>query len=157
MSATGNKFFFGTDKDKMNIEEYIKRINEITEYYYERCEKYKRKFYFCCLLRILASSLIPIISLASQINWSTVAVSILAGIITISEGYVNVSRAYEKWTKYRETCNALWIEQRFFAMKVGIYANDESRIEKFVERCEGYMLDEINDWKKYIERAKEMR
>ena len=142
--------------ESMNIDEYIKRVNDITEYYFENCERYKKKFYFCCFIRMFASAMIPIISLASVINWSTVAVSVLAGIITITEGYVNVSRSYDKWTKYRETCNALWIEQRYFAMKVGIYAKDD-RIEKFVERCEGFMVEETNEWKRYIERAKEMK
>lgn len=157
MTAKDERFFFGTDKECMNVEEYIKRINEITEYYYESCEKYKKRFYYCCFIRMLASSLIPIISLASQINWSTIVVSILAGIITLTEGYVNVSRAYEKWTKYRETCNSLWIEQRYFAMKVGIYADEDNRVKTFVERCERYMVEETNEWKRYIERAKEMK
>lgn len=151
-----DKFFFGTDKDVLNIDEYLKKINDITEYYYESCEKYKKKFYNCCFIRMFASALIPIISLASEVNWSTVIVSVLAGAITVTEGYVNISRAYEKWTKYRETCNALWIEQRYFAMKVGIYANDD-RTEKFVEKCEGLMVEETNAWKNYIERAKEMK
>lgn len=156
MSVKEDRFFFGTDTESMNIDEYIKRVNDITEYYFENCERYKKKFYFCCFIRMFASAMIPIISLASVINWSTVAVSVLAGIITITEGYVNVSRSYDKWTKYRETCNALWIEQRYFAMKVGIYAKDD-RIEKFVERCEGFMVEETNEWKRYIERAKEMK
>ena len=42
-------------------------------------------------------------------------------------------------------------------MKVGIYADETNRIEKFVERCEGFMVEETSEWKKYIERAKEMR
>lgn len=157
MALKDDRFFFGTDKDYMNVDEYIKRINNITEYYYESCEKYKKRFYCCCFIRILASAMIPIISLASKIDWSTVVVSVLAGIITVTEGYVNVSRAYEKWTKYRETCNALWIEQRYFAMRVGIYKDESNRVEKFVERCEGLMIEETNEWKKYIERAKEMK
>lgn len=99
MSGKDDKFFFGTDKENMQVDEYIKRINNITEFYYENCEKYKKKFYCCCFIRMFASALIPIISLASQINWSTVVVSILAGVITITEGYVNVSRAYEKMNK----------------------------------------------------------
>ena len=33
MSTKDDKFFFGTDKENMNVEEYIKRINNITEYY----------------------------------------------------------------------------------------------------------------------------
>ena len=99
MSDNEQKFFFGTENDNMDIEEYLKRINAITQYYMEKCEKYKKRFYICCFIRIIASALIPIISLASVINWSTVIVSILASLITISEAYVNVTRAYEKWTK----------------------------------------------------------
>ncbi len=157
MASKDDKFFFGTDKDNMEIGEYLNRINDITEYYYVSCERYKKKFYACCFVRILSSALIPIISLASAINWSTIIVSILAGMITVSEGYENVTRAYEKWTKYREICNALWIEQRQFAMKSGIYANEQDRINLFVSRCEELMIQEVNDWKRYIERAKEMR
>lgn len=157
MSGRDDKFFFGIDKDNMNVNEYIKQINNITEYYFENCEKYKKKFYLCCFIRMFASALIPVVSLATQINWSTVVVSVLAATITITEGYVNISRAYDKWTKYRETCNALWIEQRYFAMKVGIYSDECNRVEKFVERCEGLMIEETNEWKRYIQRAKEMK
>lgn len=42
-------------------------------------------------------------------------------------------------------------------MKVGIYADENNRVEKFVERCEGFMVEETNEWKRYIERAKEMK
>lgn len=35
-----------------------------------------------------------------------------------------------------------------------IYSN---RIKNFVERCEGFMVEETSEWKKYIERAKEMK
>lgn len=150
-------FFFGTAKPDMNIQEYSNRINDITRYYTQSAEKYKQRFYFCCTIRLLASSLIPIISLASKITWSTVVVSILAGVITISEGYINISRAYDKWVKYRDTCNALWIEQRLFAMKSGAYSDDETRAQKFVERCEQLMIEETSEWKRYIERAKELQ
>lgn len=156
MSKSEQTFFFGTEKDNMSIDEYLKRINDISEYYFESCEKYKKKFYYCCFIRIVASALIPIISLASVINWSTLTVSILAGLITISEAYINVTRSYEKWTKYRDTCNLLWIEQRRFSMKEGIYSEENCRIEKFVAKCESLLLEEIGEWKLYIERAKEM-
>ena len=39
-----NKYFFGTNKTQMNIEEYVSQINEISKYYFERCEKYKKDF-----------------------------------------------------------------------------------------------------------------
>lgn len=157
MKEKEDRFFFGTDKDSIGIDEYMIRINNITEYYHISSKKYKRNFYFSCFLRMSASSLIPVISLASEINWSTVVVSILAGVITISEGYVNISKAYDKWTKYRGTCNALWTEQRYFAMKAGIYTDDINRTELFVERCEGFIIEEANEWKIYIDRAKEMK
>ena len=59
-----NKYFFGTNKTQMNIEEYVSQINEISKYYFERCEKYKKRFYRCCFIRIFAATMIPIISLA---------------------------------------------------------------------------------------------
>ena len=157
IKAEESEYFFGYNKDKMNAEEYIEYINNISKYYFERCEKYKKRFYLSCSIRIIASALIPVISLATVINWSSVVVSILAAIITITEGYVNVSRAYEKWTNYLQTCNALWIEQRLFAMQVGDYADQETRLQTFVNRCEGFMIDETQEWKRYIERAREMK
>lgn len=140
----------------MDIDEYLKRINNVTQYYYESCEKYKKRFYICCFIRIIASAIIPVISLASKVDWSTVCVSLLASLITISEAYVNVTRAYEKWTKYRDTCNLLWIEQRRFAMREGIYSDEKDRVDKFVSKCEMFLLDEMSEWRNYIERAKEM-
>ena len=156
MGTKDDKFFFGTEKDNMSIDEYLKRINNITAYYYESCEKYKKRFYFCCFVRIVASAMIPVISLATVVNWSTICVSILACLITISEAYVNVTRAYEKWTKYRDTCNSLWIEQRYFAMKAGVYADENVREKEFVQKCESLMLKETSEWRAYIEKAKEM-
>lgn len=156
MGTQEERFFFGTEKDNMSINEYLKRINNITEYYYESCEKYKKRFYYCCFVRIIASAIIPVISLASVVDWSTICVSVLACLITISEAYVNVTRAYEKWTKYRDTCNSLWIEQRFFAMKTGVYADEKIREKEFVKKCESLMLEETKEWRTYIERAKEM-
>lgn len=149
-------FFFGTERDDMTIEEYLKSINNITKYYFKRCEKYKKKFYLCCFVRIVASATIPVISLASVINWSTIVTSLLACVISISEAYVNVTRAYEKWTKYRDTCNLLWIEQRRFAIRSGVYSDANTREKIFTENCEAIMLDEMGEWRDYIERAKEM-
>lgn len=132
-------------------------INNISKYYFSRCEKYKKRFYICCFTRIIASALIPIISLGSEISASTITVSVLAGIITVSESYVNVTQAYEKWTKYRATCNSLWIEMRYFAMKAGRYADEKTRVSEFVNRCESLMIEETNEWKVYIEKAKDMK
>lgn len=151
-----DKFYFGTESDNMDINEYIKRINEISKYYFEECEKYKNQFYTCCFIRIVASAIIPVISLASVINWSTIIVSILACSISISEAYVNVTRAYEKWTKYRDTCNLLWIEQRRFSVRASIYSDDSTREKLFIDNCETIMLEEMGEWRNYIERAKEM-
>lgn len=156
MEDKKDKFFFGTEADNMDIEEYLKRINDITKYYNESGEKYKKKFYCCCFIRIISSAIIPIISLGSIINWSTIIVSILASLITISEAYNNATRAYEKWTKYRDTCNSLWIEQRQFAIKAGIYSDESKRKEYFVEKCELLIAEETGEWRKYIERAREM-
>lgn len=157
MAGKDDKFYFGIDHDNMTMDEYIKHINDIAEYYFDRCEIYKKRFYNSCFIRIAATALIPIISLASDINWSTVIVSMLAGIIAITEGYANVTRSYEKWTKYRETCNALWFEQRQFAIRANKYSDDQTRAQIFVEQCENIMLAETSAWKNYIERAKDMK
>lgn len=151
-----DKFYFGTESDNMDINEYMKRINNIAQYYFENCEKYKKRFYFCCFARIVASAIIPVISLASVINWSTITVSILACVISISEAYVNVTRAYEKWTKYRDACNLLWIEQRRFSVRANIYSDNKTREKLFIDNCETIMLNEMGEWRSYIERAKEM-
>lgn len=83
-------------------------------------------------------------------------VSILACFISISEAYINATRAYEKWTKYRDTCNLLWVEQRRFSVRARIYSDDETREKLFIDNCETIMLNEMGEWRSYIERAKEM-
>lgn len=157
MAKKEKKYYFGIEHDSMTVVEYMKQINDIAIYYFDKCEKYKRRFYYACFTRIIATALIPVISLAAEVNWSSVIVSILAGVIAITEGYVNVTRAYEKWTKYRETCNALWFEQRQYAFKIGKYSDDKTRTQIFAEQCENIMLAESNEWKKYIDRAKDMK
>lgn len=152
-----NKFFFGTEISKIDEDEYIKRINDITEYYFNSCENYKRKFYFCCYIRIAVSWLIPIISLSGGFTFTNILSASLAGILAVIESYVNITRAYDKWTNYRATCNSLWIEQRKFATHTGEYEDGPDRFKNFVKKCEGLMIEETNGWKKYIERAKEMK
>ena len=51
----------------------------------------------------------------------------------------------------------MWIESRLFAMKVGKYADEDVREKYFVERCEKLMIEETNEWKEYINKAKEMK
>ena len=76
--------------------------------------------------------------------------------MSISEAYVNVTRSYEKWTKYRDAFNLLWIEQRRFSARASIYSDDVTREKLFIDNCETIMLDEMGEWRSYIERAKEM-
>ncbi len=151
-----NPFFFGTDCENIDIDTYMKKINEITNYYDEQSTKYKKIFYACCVLRIFSSAIIPIVALGSVINVYTVIVSILAFLITIAESLVNVTRCYDKWTKYRLTCNSLWIEQRSFAARRAKYDNDENRNKIFIETCESLIEGEVIGWKEYIKRAQEM-
>lgn len=150
------KHFFGLEKDNIDIGEYLKAVNDISKYYFERCEKYKKRFYFCSFVRIISSAIIPVISLGAKINWSTITVSILACLISISEAYINVTKAYEKWTKYRDTCNLLWIEQRKFSVKANSYSNENIREKLFIDNCEAIMSNEMREWRNYIERVKEM-
>ena len=42
-------------------------------------------------------------------------------------------------------------------MKVGRYADENTRVEELVSRCEALMIEETNEWKIYIEKAKEMK
>lgn len=44
----------------------------------------------------------------------------------------------------------------YFSMRVGAYADEKTRVEKFVDKCESLMLEETSEWRTYIERAKEM-
>ena len=41
-------------------------------------------------------------------------------------------------------------------MKEGVYADENTRVERFVGKCEALLLDEMSEWRSYIERAKKM-
>ena len=44
-----DEFFFGTEIDNIDINEYLEKINKISKYYYDSCEKYKKKILFMLL------------------------------------------------------------------------------------------------------------
>ena len=41
-------------------------------------------------------------------------------------------------------------------MKEGVCSDEKTRVDKFVGKCEMLLLDEMSEWRDYIERAKEM-
>lgn len=157
VNEKSENFFFGTECVDIDMNEYMSKINDITKYYNTQSSHYKKRFLSCCWVRIVASAAIPVISLGAAINIYTIIASVLACIITISEAYVNISRCYDKWTKYRDTCNALWIEQRSYAAHREKYADISTRNTLFVETCESIIENEVSEWRQYIKRAQEMR
>lgn len=152
-----DNFFFGTDHDNIDMNEYLQKINDITKYYDSQSTRYKKNFFTCCTIRLIASAAIPVISLGAPINIFTIITSTLACVITISEAYVNISRCYDKWTKYRFTCNALWIEQRSFSAHRQKYSDSSTRNKLFIESCESIIENEVSEWREYIKRAQEMQ
>lgn len=41
MKNQNDNFFFGTEKDEMNIDEYVERINNISKYYFSSTKVFK--------------------------------------------------------------------------------------------------------------------
>ena len=45
-------------------------------------------------------------------------------------------------------------EQRKFFAKSSIYSDESTREKTFIDNCETIMLNEMGEWRRYIERAK---
>lgn len=111
------------------------------------------RFYLGQILIIVVSAIIPVINVYGLPNdsrtedvsirlWS----SILGGTIAISTGFIQLTKAHEKWILYRSTAESLKREYALFSLDSGEEYTKEKDLEEkkvlFINRCESIMAVE---------------
>jgi hypothetical protein len=141
-------------REKPDISDYLqKRFKPQIEWYEDKAVSNMRRFYLGQIVIIIISAAIPIINVYDFPNDSNsddreirVWSSILGGTIAISTGFIQLTKAHEKWILYRSTAELLKREYNLFSLDSGEeYTKEENPGEKkrlFIKRCESIMAAE---------------
>lgn len=150
MSSEGILEYFGNPDG----DEYSNIIGKLLIYYNRRSKFYKKVYYILSGSRIVMTALIPVFVIMESPLLSNGIVALLSAGALIAEGFLGISHAQDKWKSYRQTCDQLCSEQRFYCTKKGIYNGIEDPSEVFVINCEKIIKEEGSRWKEYIQETK---
>lgn len=145
---------------EMNEEAYFKVVHNYVRYYYERARVYKIWYLGLSVTKLLILAMIPVSQTFAQLSelpWIAAGASSLCILL---ESVMELFRMKEKWVLYRKVGNDLMREGRQYAMKAGVYQDDEEekRDEKnfriFVANAENIISEESASWKQMIQNIK---
>lgn len=167
---------------KPGISQYIEKRYKNQLIWYEKHATNSRIIYYTCqFLIILFSSLIPIINVVpfddsnstdvasnstnvvsnttnvanTTFSDTRMASAILGGLVIITIGVLQLTRARENWISYRSTAEVMKSEYHRFNMEAGEYStdntNEKKRIQLFTNRMETIISEE---GKKFLESHK---
>lgn len=141
------RYIVKSEKDYLS--EYDRCIEHYLIYYNIRGKWYKKLYYFCSVIKLVAIGCIPILELINKqesVNWQVVA----AGAIAIFlESILATFKAKEKWISYRSTCDKLSGEQRLYKTKCGRY-KDADAFDRYVRETKLIIEAEGGNWKEYM-------
>lgn len=131
----------------MDESSYIKeRLDDQIGWYDNKSISAQNKYKRLKLVEIIIAALIPVLSIFSQdfiqVTW---VIALFGGVITIIEGWLNVSNYHENWIEYRSICETLKHEKYMFITGTGIYNTDEP-FKLLVERVESIISKENLNW-----------
>ncbi|MEM9823674.1 MAG: DUF4231 domain-containing protein [Bacteroidota bacterium] len=141
----------------MTTEEYLnQRLDQQIAWYDKKSELNQVRFRSLKLFIIVLSVFIPFLAglINDQREWLKVAVGIGGVAIALFEGVLTLYKYQENWLEYRYTAEALRREKILFLAKAGPYLNNQ-QLHYLVERVEGIMSNENQDWVKTQSSIKE--
>lgn len=141
---------------EMNKEEYFRVVHNYVQYYYERAGVYKIWYLGLSVTKLLILAMIPVSQTFAQLSelpWIAAGASSLCILL---ESVTELFRMKEKWVLYRKVGNDLMREGRQYAMKAGVYQNDEEEknFQIFVANAENIISEESASWKQMIQNIK---
>lgn len=135
-------------------EEYFRIVHNYVQYYYERARVYKTWYLGLSVTKLLILALIPVSQTFAQISdlpWIAAGASSLCIFL---ESVTELFRMREKWVLYRKVGNDLMREGRQYAMKAGVYQDEEKSFRIFVANAENIISEESASWKQMIQNIK---
>lgn len=141
---------------EMNKEEYFGVVHNYVKYYYERARVYKVWYLGLSVTKLLILAMIPVSQTFTQLSdlpWIAAGASSLCILL---ESVTELFRMKEKWVLYRRVGNDLMREGRQYAMKAGVYQDEdeEKNFRIFVANAENIISEESTSWKQMIQNIK---
>ncbi len=143
--------------ESFNMKEYLdKRIKGQLQYFNSKSSAEKNKYFNYQWTLIICSSLTPILVSVSESNllgekgllhnmvyFVTLTTSFVVSVLAAA---LKTFKYQENWTITRAVCEMINREKFLYEAGVGEYANGKRRDAIFVERIEGLLAREQNQW-----------
>lgn len=136
---------------------YESCVENYMDYYDKRGKKYKRLYYFFNVIKLFATTSIPVIEIIFGDKNAGWVVVLASGIAIFSESIIEKFKMKERYLSYRSTCDRLGSEQRMYMTKCGCYKGEKDLLGKYVERVEIIIELENGTWKEYMKKQENER
>lgn len=131
---------------RMNEEEYIKgRLDNQIQWYDKKSQTHQSWYKGLKILELTSGFSIPIFT-TLKINRFEVWVTILSGLILLSEGLIALYNHQNNWIDYRRTSELLKHEKYMHSTNTGVYSNETIPFKLLVERVETLISSENINW-----------
>ncbi len=142
---------------EMNQSKYFKIVHNYIQYYYRRADIYKMWYLALSVGKFLVLAMIPVSQTLTQsvsLPWLAAGASSLCILL---ESVIELFRMKDKWILYRKVGNDLMSEERQYAMRVGVYQDEDEdkNFRIFVGNMENIIGKEASSWSRMIETAKD--
>lgn len=146
--------YIKTSRLEMHSKNYIiKRLIGQIIWYDEQSQTKQKRYKICMIISILATAIIPILSLFTSYKYGIIATIIIAILSSGSVAIISISNLcqYQQlWLQYRPACEILkGILHRFFTgTEEFSNKSDEEKFNLLVLSSEKYMIKEYETWTK---------
>lgn len=138
----------------MSPEQYLaNRVDDQLAWYSKKSTANKNWFYRLQLITLIASALIPVVSLSSSEFGVRLLVAIIGSIAAVATGIVALCQFRDLWTDYRTTAERLKHEKYLFLTGSEPY-DEPDCFALFVNRIESTILKENTNWQEKVSTQK---
>lgn len=153
--------YSGEEKEGIseNMKTYLKyRFKKTRKYCKKRVKQSMYGFYVLQAIIIIISAIIPIINLTNTTNgmdiYVRIASSVIAALIVIITGFLQLFKLYEKWILFMSTVDSLEYEYQLYVHGVLYYSTSNDPDKLFVQKIESIILAKGERYLANIERTK---
>lgn len=130
----------------MTEQEYLEdRLEDQIKWYDKKSQIHQKWYKKLKFIELISGFAIPIATLVRFSSFE-VLVSILSGIILLSEGSIALFNHQNNWIEYRRTAENLKQEKYMYLTSSGVYNDLEDKFTLLVERVETLISSENINW-----------
>lgn len=128
---------------EQNINKYVKERFAPEVNWYDTKSMHNQKWAKRYQVLIIILSVLTPVFAASNIQWATLASSVL---LSITVGILKYYKFEELWQSYRTTCETLKKEKILYESKISPYDKADDLAKMFIERAESMISKENTAW-----------